>query len=290
VKYMPRRVEIKGFTRPAGGGFFVNGYVMFPEQKTGAPVSFLVDSGASITVLSHHDALALGLDYDKLTKEEGVALTFGGPLVLYEAQNTVLFLATEDGSLHRIPLAKIRVLPPQEQEYGIPSVLGMDALTNFVIDFVPSHGRLYLRARDRAVPKPAKKKRRCFLSHNSKDKAFVRRLAGDLQRNGVDVWFDEWKIKPGDSIAESIEDGLKTFNNFVLVMTPNSMASRWVARELSVTLYKYNSSPKRGRKRVRIIPALVEECGIPMWLRDIKYVDFRRDYRSALRELLSVLV
>jgi hypothetical protein len=39
-----------------------------------------------------------------------------------------------------------------------------------------------------------------FLSHNSKDKPRVRKLAEDLRDAGLRVWFDEWVLKPGDDI------------------------------------------------------------------------------------------
>ena len=32
-----------------------------------------------------------------------------------------------------------------------------------------------------------------FLSHSSRDKDVARRLANDLQREGFEVWFDEWE-------------------------------------------------------------------------------------------------
>ena len=47
-----------------------------------------------------------------------------------------------------------------------------------------------------------------FLSHSSKDKAFVRKLAADLVANGVKVWIDEQRILVGDSIPEKIAHGL----------------------------------------------------------------------------------
>jgi molybdate-binding protein len=39
-----------------------------------------------------------------------------------------------------------------------------------------------------------------FLSHNQADKPRVRRLAERLRTAGLRVWFDEWVLKPGDSI------------------------------------------------------------------------------------------
>src|SRR4051794_17944268 len=49
-----------------------------------------------------------------------------------------------------------------------------------------------------------------FLSHNSKDKPRVRKLAEDLRAAGLRVWFDEWVLKPGDDIYLSIERGLES--------------------------------------------------------------------------------
>ena len=47
-----------------------------------------------------------------------------------------------------------------------------------------------------------------FLSHSSKDKEFVRKLADDLKTYGLSVWFDEWEIKVGDSITNKISQGI----------------------------------------------------------------------------------
>jgi TIR domain len=55
-----------------------------------------------------------------------------------------------------------------------------------------------------------------FISHSAKDKAVVGPLAERLRKDGLEVWpappkracvggFDEWVIKPGDSIPARIE-------------------------------------------------------------------------------------
>lgn len=53
-----------------------------------------------------------------------------------------------------------------------------------------------------------------FLSHSSKDKAVVRDVAERLRGDGVEVWFDEWEIKAGDSIPAKIEEGLERSRPF----------------------------------------------------------------------------
>lgn len=48
-----------------------------------------------------------------------------------------------------------------------------------------------------------------FLSHSAKDKVVVRPLAERLRKDGLKVWFDEWVLKPGDSIPAKIEAWLR---------------------------------------------------------------------------------
>ncbi len=64
-----------------------------------------------------------------------------------------------------------------------------------------------------------------FLSHSSKDKALIRPLAERLRADGVKVWFDEWVLKPGDSIPVKIVEGLERSRVLVLCMSANAFGS-----------------------------------------------------------------
>ncbi|MCP5522920.1 MAG: toll/interleukin-1 receptor domain-containing protein [Verrucomicrobiales bacterium] len=57
-----------------------------------------------------------------------------------------------------------------------------------------------------------------FLSHSAKDKAVVWPLAERSRADGLEVWFEEWEIKPGDSIPARIEEGLEHSRVLVLCM------------------------------------------------------------------------
>jgi hypothetical protein len=70
-----------------------------------------------------------------------------------------------------------------------------------------------------------------FLSHSAKDKEVVRPLVERLRRDGVKVWFDQWEIKPGDSIPAKIEEGLERSRVLVLCMSANAFGSDWAQLE-----------------------------------------------------------
>lgn len=125
-----------------------------------------------------------------------------------------------------------------------------------------------------------------FLSHNSVDKPFVRKLANDLRRNGHYAWVDEAEINIGDSLIEKIEAGIDTMEYIGVVISSNSIESEWVKREVRLALTQEISG-----KRVKVLPLLLEKVTIPTFLIDKKYADFTSEevYKSSLNDLLKVL-
>lgn len=78
-----------------------------------------------------------------------------------------------------------------------------------------------------------------FLSHSSKDKAVAHAVAERLRADGLTVWFDEWEIKPGDSIPAKIEEGLE--HSRVLVLCILTQVLSRTSGSLQHRLH-YNSS------------------------------------------------
>ena len=60
-----------------------------------------------------------------------------------------------------------------------------------------------------------------FISHSAKDKPFVRKLAEDLRRLGVDPWLDEWEIKVGDCIVTKVEHAVANADFVAVVLAPD---------------------------------------------------------------------
>ncbi len=65
-----------------------------------------------------------------------------------------------------------------------------------------------------------------FLSHSSRDKPFVRRLADDLTFCEVDVWFDEWELQAGESLHDRIGQALERSKFVGVVLGDNFSDSR----------------------------------------------------------------
>jgi len=72
-----------------------------------------------------------------------------------------------------------------------------------------------------------------FISHASEDKdAVVRDLAHALQRRGLEVWYDEFALRVGDSLRRKIDVGLATSRFGVVVLSPRFFSKNWSQYEL----------------------------------------------------------
>ena len=124
--------------------------------------------------------------------------------------------------------------------------------------------------------------KRLFISYSSKDREFVSRIASDLKSYGVDVWWDKWEMKVGDSINKKIQEGISSAGWLAVILSPNSVKSPWVEREISAALVR-----ELELKDVFVLPILHEDCEIPLFLRDKVYADFRQSFAEGLGMLLA---
>ena len=96
-----------------------------------------------------------------------------------------------------------------------------------------------------------------FLSHSAKDKAVVRPLAERLRQDGLKVWFDEWVLKPGDSIPAKIEAGLEHSRVLVLCMSAQAFGSDWAQLEAGTFRFRDPLNQERRSNHSRF--------DLPIW-------------------------
>lgn len=125
-----------------------------------------------------------------------------------------------------------------------------------------------------------------FLSHSSLDKPFARRLGNDLQKNKLKVWIDEAEINVGDSLIDKISNGIINCDFLIVLLSKSSVNSEWVKRELNIALTR-----EINGKKIVVLPCLIDNCEIPIFLSDRKYADFRlnESYTQMLDEILHAV-
>lgn len=104
-----------------------------------------------------------------------------------------------------------------------------------------------------------------FISHNKANKDDARSLAIALVEQGENVWFDEWNIKPGESLTGGIEEGLDRSNTFVIIWSKEAAESNWVGTEVRAYLRR-----RVDDATLRIVPIILDGTKLPTLVADYR--------------------
>lgn len=109
-----------------------------------------------------------------------------------------------------------------------------------------------------------------FISHSSLDRAAVEReIISPLRAHGIDLWYSTENIGTTSEWERQIHNGLTKCDWFLVVLSPRSIESEWVRREVHWAVKKRNG---------KIVPVMLETCepeDLHLGLGPLQYVDFR---------------
>lgn len=114
-----------------------------------------------------------------------------------------------------------------------------------------------------------------FLSHSAQNKDLVWDIANRLKLAGVHVWFDEWEIRPGDSIPVKIEEGLENSRVLLLFMSRAAFGSDWT--QLESHTFRFKDPLNQSR---RFIPLRIDDTPIKGSIAQFSYIDWRLENRT----------
>jgi WD40 repeat protein len=123
-----------------------------------------------------------------------------------------------------------------------------------------------------------------FISYSRRDLEFVQRLHASLDASGKDVWVDWQDILPTAEWLEEVFEGVESSDNFLFVISPDSLTSEVCARELGHAL----------EQRKRLVPVLRRDADrepMPEALAARNWTFFRDqdDYGASFETLVSAL-
>jgi uncharacterized protein YjbI with pentapeptide repeats len=205
-------------------------------------------------------------------------------------------------------LSKVKGL--DSMNHAGPSVVGIDALYRsqgkIPLAFlrgagVPENLITYMQS---LVAPGAIQFYSCFISYSTKDQEFADRLYADLQNRGVRCWFAPHDIQGGKKIHEQIDEAIRLHERLLLILSPNSMNSKWVEteirnarnRELAETirvLFPVRLTPWDEIKRWKLFNAdegrdlatEIREYYIPDFSEWKSHDPYQREFEKLLRDL-----
>lgn len=127
-----------------------------------------------------------------------------------------------------------------------------------------------------------------FVSHNRLDKPWVRQFVKYLRACGLSVYFDEDSMEYGADTVTDIDKAIEGSAHVLLVISPSSLASRWVALEASVSIYADPSAQTKKIIPILLTPVPAEQ--ITPSIRRLNRVDLSQENtrEEALKRLQAV--
>jgi hypothetical protein len=123
-----------------------------------------------------------------------------------------------------------------------------------------------------------------FLSHNSKDKQAVRRLAKGVRERGFKVWLDETELIPGRPWQESLEQIIGSVRTAAILIGKDGLGP-WEIPEMRGCLLQF------VERHMPVIPVLLPGVSkapeLPLFLKEFMWVDLRRGLTKAGIERLG---
>jgi tetratricopeptide (TPR) repeat protein len=123
-----------------------------------------------------------------------------------------------------------------------------------------------------------------FLSHSTRDKDFVEKLAAAMTASGFEPWRCEVDIDKGANFIAAISKGLKQADLTLLVWSPDAANSPWTEEEWTVAL---KQQVEQSRIRFGII--MLREHPLPPLLDTKNYIDARVSHDAGIRDALEWL-
>jgi hypothetical protein len=100
---------------------------------------------------------------------------------------------------------------------------------------------------------------RVFLSYATADEDFAKQLASHLSKQGCEVWDPSEQLFPGDNWLLKIGEALRKSKAMVVLLSPDSIRSEWVRREIEYAV------GDRNYKR-RVFPVVVRPTDEVPWI------------------------
>lgn len=101
-----------------------------------------------------------------------------------------------------------------------------------------------------------------FISYSSKDQDFVNQLHSKLKESGYITWLNTTSIPKGEKWHDEMTAGLSQTSLLILVISPDSMKSKWVKEEWKTFL----------KAKKKILPILYKEAKIPEAINQLEMI------------------
>ncbi|MBI2807006.1 MAG: toll/interleukin-1 receptor domain-containing protein [Planctomycetes bacterium] len=111
-----------------------------------------------------------------------------------------------------------------------------------------------------AKKKPTRRRYQVFLSHATTDKWLAKTLCEKIEQTGAATFRDDRDIQGGNDIPDEIRQQITRSDEFVVLLTPDSIGRQWVQTEIGAAwLLQLRIVPIRCHVPVDHTPDIIKE-------------------------------
>ncbi len=133
-------------------------------------------------------------------------------------------------------------------------------------------------------------KPKIFLSFAHEDIGMAERIYQDLKRYGLDVWFDNESLLPGQDWENEIEKAIEISKYFLVLLSSKGMSERgYVHKEIRLALNIFDRCPEDD---IFMIPIRLDDCQpAHRRIKKINWINLfpESEYQNGLRKILQVV-
>ncbi|NET74476.1 MAG: toll/interleukin-1 receptor domain-containing protein, partial [Sphaerospermopsis sp. SIO1G2] len=141
---------------------------------------------------------------------------------------------------------------------------------------------------DASLNHPVEYSLEVFISYSRTDSDLARKINNALQELGKTTWFDQESIATGADFNQEICQGIEKSDNFVFIISPKSINSRYCVHEVEY-------AQKLNKRIVTILHhplSAVDKQKLPPALANIQWLDFNKngeEFYANFNELIRTL-
>ena len=124
-----------------------------------------------------------------------------------------------------------------------------------------------------------------FISYSRADSDLARKLNNELQLQGKTTWFDQESIASGSDFAREIEQGIQSSDNFLFILSPQSVNSPYCAMEVEYATLL-------NKRFVTLLHGSVNSAELHPELAKVQWIDFNQnsgDFNANFNQLVRTL-
>ncbi len=120
-----------------------------------------------------------------------------------------------------------------------------------------------------------------FISYSHSDREWARKFAEIIEKIGLEVWFDEFNIKPGQPLVEALEKGLRESDAVVLLINTENV-------NRPNLFFEIGAAVGMNKAIIPVVPEDFEYKKLPVPLQRIKFL-VRNSPEQTARELATAV-